>query len=83
MEQTTLARGVVTAYGLAYGGFLLLGGRAADLLGRRPMIPAWPCSQPLRWEPRLPAVSQPLGLTPISDRPSEGRADLGCETRRQ
>jgi MFS family permease len=38
MEQTTLARGVVTAYGLAYGGFLLLGGRAADLLGRRPMI---------------------------------------------
>src|SRR6201999_4082145 len=26
---------VVTAYGLAYGGFLLLGGRAADLLGRR------------------------------------------------
>jgi EmrB/QacA subfamily drug resistance transporter len=28
----------VTAYGLAYGGFLLLGGRAADLLGRRRMI---------------------------------------------
>jgi EmrB/QacA subfamily drug resistance transporter len=28
---------VVTAYGLAYGGFLLLGGRAADLLGRRRM----------------------------------------------
>ena len=26
---------VVTAYALAYGGFLLLGGRAADLLGRR------------------------------------------------
>src|SRR5260370_39403251 len=26
---------VVTAYGLAYGGVLLLGGRAADLLGRR------------------------------------------------
>ena len=26
---------VVTAYGLAFGGFLLLGGRAADLLGRR------------------------------------------------
>jgi len=26
---------VVTAYGIAYGGFLLLGGRAADLLGRR------------------------------------------------
>jgi EmrB/QacA subfamily drug resistance transporter len=28
----------VTAYGLLYGGFLLLGGRAADLLGRRRMI---------------------------------------------
>jgi EmrB/QacA subfamily drug resistance transporter len=26
---------VVTAYGLTFGGFLLLGGRAADLLGRR------------------------------------------------
>jgi EmrB/QacA subfamily drug resistance transporter len=26
---------VVTAYGVAFGGFLLLGGRAADLLGRR------------------------------------------------
>src|SRR5258708_468659 len=29
---------VVTAYGLAFGGFLLLGGRAADLLGRRWMM---------------------------------------------
>jgi EmrB/QacA subfamily drug resistance transporter len=26
---------VITAYGLTYGGFLLLGGRAADLIGRR------------------------------------------------
>ena len=26
---------VVTAYGITFGGFLLLGGRAADLLGRR------------------------------------------------
>src|SRR4030088_642719 len=26
---------VVTGYGLTFGGFLLLGGRAADLLGRR------------------------------------------------
>jgi len=26
---------VITAYGLTYGGFLLLGGRAADLMGRR------------------------------------------------
>src|SRR5213080_4130360 len=30
---------VVTAYGLTFGGFLLLGGRAADLLGRRRMKP--------------------------------------------
>src|SRR5712675_418990 len=31
---------VVTAYGLAFGGFLLLGGRAADLLGRRRLFMA-------------------------------------------
>jgi EmrB/QacA subfamily drug resistance transporter len=31
---------VVTAYGLTFGGFLLLGGRAADLLGRRRMMMA-------------------------------------------
>ena len=36
-SQTSLLW-VVTAYGLAYGGFLLLGGRAADLIGRRRMI---------------------------------------------
>jgi EmrB/QacA subfamily drug resistance transporter len=29
---------VVTAYAIAFGGFLLLGGRAADLLGRRRMF---------------------------------------------
>jgi MFS family permease len=32
---------VVTAYVLGYGGFVLLGGRAADLLGRRRMFLAW------------------------------------------
>ncbi|GAA4967113.1 MFS transporter [Yinghuangia aomiensis] len=31
---------VVTAYALAFGGFLLLGGRAADLLGRRRVFTA-------------------------------------------
>jgi EmrB/QacA subfamily drug resistance transporter len=31
---------VATAYGLAFGGFLLLGGRAADLLGRRRILMA-------------------------------------------
>ncbi|HEX7106427.1 MAG TPA: MFS transporter [Acidothermaceae bacterium] len=29
---------VVTAYGVSFGGFLLLGGRAADLLGRRRVL---------------------------------------------
>ena len=29
---------VITAYTLAFGGFLLLGGRAADLYGRRKMF---------------------------------------------
>ena len=29
---------VVTAYGLTFGGFVLLGGRAADLLGRRRLL---------------------------------------------
>jgi EmrB/QacA subfamily drug resistance transporter len=31
---------VVTAYGITFGGFLLLGGRAADLLGRRRILMA-------------------------------------------
>ena len=31
---------MVTAYGLTFGGFLLLGGRAADLLGRRRLFMA-------------------------------------------
>lgn len=33
--QTGSAHWVVSAYVLAYGGFMILGGRAADLLGRR------------------------------------------------
>ncbi|MFC0624272.1 MFS transporter [Kribbella deserti] len=32
---------VVSAYVLSYGGFVLLGGRAADLLGRRRMFVGW------------------------------------------
>ncbi len=36
-SQTNL-QWVVTAYALAFGGFLLLGGRAADLLGRRSIL---------------------------------------------
>ncbi len=36
--STTSLQWVVSAYVLGYGGFLLLGGRAADLLGRRRMF---------------------------------------------
>src|SRR5436190_22447840 len=38
-SQTSL-QWVVTAYSLTFGGFLLLGGRAADLLGRRRILMA-------------------------------------------
>jgi EmrB/QacA subfamily drug resistance transporter len=38
-SQTNL-QWVVTAYALTFGGFLLLGGRAADLLGRRKVLMA-------------------------------------------
>ena len=36
--STSSLQWVVSAYVLGYGGFLLLGGRAADLLGRRRMF---------------------------------------------
>ena len=35
---------VVTAYAVTFGGFLLLGGRAADLLGRRRILMARACA---------------------------------------
>src|SRR6202034_3369844 len=38
-SQTSL-QWVVTAYALTFGGFMLLGGRAADLLGRRRILMA-------------------------------------------
>ena len=34
VAETTVQR-VLTAYAITFGGFLLLGGRLADLLGRR------------------------------------------------
>jgi predicted MFS family arabinose efflux permease len=48
---------VATAYALTFGGFLLLGGRAADLLGRRRilMLGLALFSPPPRW----PAGSRP------------------------
>jgi MFS family permease len=39
--STSTLSGVVSAYVLGYGGFLLLGGRAADVLGRRRMFLLW------------------------------------------
>ncbi|MBB5856049.1 MFS transporter [Amycolatopsis umgeniensis] len=39
--STATLSGVVSAYVLGYGGFMLLGGRAADLYGRRRMFLGW------------------------------------------
>ncbi|WP_394363396.1 MFS transporter [Amycolatopsis sp. SB7-3] len=39
--STATLSGVVSAYVLGYGGFMLLGGRAADLYGRRRMFVGW------------------------------------------
>lgn len=39
--STAALQWVVSAYVLGYGGFMLLGGRAADLLGRRRMFVCW------------------------------------------
>ncbi|GAA4371442.1 hypothetical protein GCM10023088_23910 [Actinomadura verrucosospora] len=39
--STGMLGGVVSAYVLGYGGFMLLGGRAADLLGHRRMFVLW------------------------------------------
>jgi MFS family permease len=39
--STGMLQWVVSAYVLGYGGFMLLGGRAADLLGRRRMFVFW------------------------------------------
>jgi MFS family permease len=39
--STASLQWVVSAYVLGYGGFMLLGGRAADLLGRRRMFLLW------------------------------------------
>jgi MFS family permease len=39
--STAMLSGVVSAYVLGYGGFILVGGRAADLFGRRRMFLCW------------------------------------------
>ncbi len=51
--STSTLQWLVSGYVLGYGGLLLLGGRTADLLGRRrSSCSRWPCS---RW-PRWPAA---------------------------
>jgi hypothetical protein len=57
------AQWVLTAYGLAFGGGLLLGGRLGDLYGRRRMlVGGWRCSPSARsWpgpRPRLGCSSR-------------------------
>ena len=62
---------VVTAYVLASGGLVLLGGRAADVAGGAGSSwPAWPSSRPRRW----PAAWRRRGR---ADR-RPGRAGLGA-----
>ena len=51
---------VISAYALFFGGFLLLGGRAADLLGRRRLSsPASFYSRPPRSSRAWPGVKRP------------------------
>ena len=51
--SATSLQWVATAYLLTFGGFLLLGGRAADLLGRRRVLMrGLACSRPRRWPAR-------------------------------
>jgi MFS family permease len=55
-SQTNL-QWVVTAYALTFGGFLLLGGRAADLFGRRRILMlGLGLFTPRRWPPRWQPV---------------------------
>jgi MFS family permease len=53
---------LVSAYVLGYGGFVLLGGRAADLLGRRRMFLFW-----LAVPGECPSPS-PLSTPPVTAR---------------
>lgn len=62
--STSSLQWVVSAYVLGYGGFVLLGGRAADVLGRRRMFLIWlgvfllsPASA--AWRPRAGSSSSP------------------------
>jgi len=60
---------VVSAYALVFGGFLLLGGRAADLFDRkRVFMLGWGCSRWLPWpEGWLPRRWSSWGPEPCRD----------------
>jgi MFS family permease len=65
---------VVSGYVIAYGGFLLLGGRAADLLGRRRILVSGVmlfalASSQVAWR-RAQGSSSPHGWPRDSERPS-------------
>lgn len=73
--STGMLSGVVSAYVLGYGGFMLLGGRAADLLGRRRMFLLWlTVSDWAGWRPRAGCYCWPAS-SPVSPRPSWLRPD--------
>ena len=57
--STAMLHWVVSAYVLGYGGFMLLGGRAADLLGRRRHVPR--AGSRCSWCSRAWAGSPPRG----------------------
>ena len=53
---------VISAYALVFGGFLLLGGRSADLLGRRRIfMSAWSCSRSARSSAASPGPTSLIG----------------------
>jgi hypothetical protein len=66
---------VITAYSLAFGGFLLLGGRAADLFGRRKVFMLGMALFTLGRR-RPDQRARPAGERRAEDRRGAGRCDL-------
>jgi MFS family permease len=74
---------VVTAYALTFGGFLLLGGRAADLLGRRRILMVGlslftaahlaPSLRGYRFAPDAAVSAQSVGLPRVVEQHPERR----------
>jgi MFS family permease len=65
---------VINAYALTFAGFLMLGGRAADVFGRRRVfiigLAAFPSSACLAGSPRAARSSSPRGPLRASGAPS-------------